>query len=542
MLSRLIRERLVAQQEQRDPDFIALLRRWGGVTIAYRRTMQESPAYRRNPEELAKALEEGIYYAEGLEPKAVVLNQQGHVQALRCQWFVWDEEGQWVETDEEQVLPARSIFVATGARLNVAYEFEHRGTFLRHNSFEYKRFDWVNGDLVPVATTGHVKSAHFGAFTSYQHDNRHVSFLGDTHPIFHGSVVKAIASAQRVYPKICQALASRLTAGKEKEYQQFRANMDDCFQAKVVKMIRHNLRVVEIIVRAPLAAKNGGSGQFYRLQNYEGLAPIVKQTRLQMDGLAFIGVRHTFDKELLSFFVVEQGASSKLVRYLQPGEHVALMGPTGSLNSLPPVTTIMIIGGILSPAFLLSMREKILAGGYRVLYIAYLENPEDVYCQAELEALAEVIVWITRRGKITQHRPQDYSFEGDLVTCLQSYARAANDIRLNTVQYIWIIDSSCILHQIKQAKKSLLQSDWPAEAPISAAVYGPMQCMLKGVCAQCLQWQLDPVTGKRSKAVYACSWQHQPLDKIDIHHLDERLMQNRCQETLTNLWIDYLLT
>ena len=67
-----------------------------------------------------------------------------------------------------------------------------------------------------------------------------------------------------------------------------------------------------------------------------------------------------------------------------------------------------------------------------------------------------------------------------------------------------------------------------------------MQCMLKGVCAQCLQWQIDPKTGLRTKAVYACSWQHQPMEKVDIHNLNERLGQNRAQEILTNLWLDYL--
>ncbi len=34
-----------AQQQNSTVNFIALIRRWGGVTIAYRRTMQESPAY-----------------------------------------------------------------------------------------------------------------------------------------------------------------------------------------------------------------------------------------------------------------------------------------------------------------------------------------------------------------------------------------------------------------------------------------------------------------------------------------------------------------
>ena len=41
------------------PDFISLIRGWGGVTLAYRKRLQDSPAYRLNHEEVAKAFEEG---------------------------------------------------------------------------------------------------------------------------------------------------------------------------------------------------------------------------------------------------------------------------------------------------------------------------------------------------------------------------------------------------------------------------------------------------------------------------------------------------
>jgi len=71
-------------------------------------------------------------------------------------------------------------------------------------------------------------------------------------------------------------------------------------------------------------------------------------------------------------------------------------------------------------------------------------------------------------------------------------------------------------------------------------VGSPMQCMLQGVCAQCLQWQIDPATGKRVRAVFSCAGQDQPLDWIDLDNLDARLAQNRLPEHLTNLWLDYL--
>ena len=38
------------------PDFVPLVRAWGGVTLAYRKRMVDSPAYRLNHEEIIKAL------------------------------------------------------------------------------------------------------------------------------------------------------------------------------------------------------------------------------------------------------------------------------------------------------------------------------------------------------------------------------------------------------------------------------------------------------------------------------------------------------
>ena len=51
---------------------------------------------------------------------------------------------------------------------------------------------------------------------------------------------------------------------------------------------------------------------------------------------------------------------------------------------------------------------------------------------------------------------------------------------------------------------------------------------------------MDPVTGKRTKAVFTCSWQDQPLDMPDYDSLQERLAQNRLAEHLSNLWLEHL--
>ncbi len=75
------RRRAAASGEQ--PNFQPLIDRWGGVTLFYRKGIDSSPAYRQNHEEIAKALEEGIGLAEGMDPLAAIADEHGHLRAMR---------------------------------------------------------------------------------------------------------------------------------------------------------------------------------------------------------------------------------------------------------------------------------------------------------------------------------------------------------------------------------------------------------------------------------------------------------------------------
>jgi len=61
----ILRERNEAAAEGRAPQIARLLDRWGGATVAYRRRLIDAPSYTLNHEEVAKALEEGVRFAEG---------------------------------------------------------------------------------------------------------------------------------------------------------------------------------------------------------------------------------------------------------------------------------------------------------------------------------------------------------------------------------------------------------------------------------------------------------------------------------------------
>jgi hypothetical protein len=72
------------------------------------------------------------------------------------------------------------------------------------------------------------------------------------------------------------------------------------------------------------------------------------------------------------------------------------------------------------------------------------------------------------------------------------------------------------------------------------SINSPMQCMMKEVCAQCLQKHKDPVTGKET-VVFSCFNQDQDLDRVDFVHLRQRLRANSMQEKLSGVWLDGLL-
>lgn len=463
------------------PNVIDLVRSWGGVTIVYRRSMQESPAYRLNHEELAKALEEGIFYIEHQSPKKVLLDEWGNVNGL---------------VTDKTILPAKTILVATGAQPNIAYEYEHRGTFARDNK-EYHTYDF-DGQLVEAAA--HCKSNHFGAFTSYAKADKRVSFLGDTHPLFHGSVVKAIASAKRIYPEILASMKAKTVD----HYGQFSEQMAGQFYSTVCSVNPLNSHVIELTVKSPLLAQNLQPGQFCRVQNFAG------HSKWMMEPVsAFARVLDT-TQGIIMLWVPQTTISGRLVKKLNVGDPIALMGPTGAKTAIPEDKKILVIGDQLGILTTLALGPHWGAAGNWVRLIACLSADTE-----QLDGLSDCdqVNWICGddEDKIKQ-------LEG-----------------LETFDEVQVVGNKPLVCMVQRLRK---QGILNPNARYVASVHGPMQCMLKGVCAQCLQWQVDPQTGQRTKAVYACSWQSQPMDLIDLDHLMERRKQNQTQEEWLALWYE----
>ena len=541
----ILSERARAKHVNEIPNFLPLIQRWGGVTIVYRRSMQESPAYTRNHEELTSAMEEGIYYADCLDPKEARRDKHGHVESMVFSRQARDPDGRWRPTTECVTLPARAMLIATGSRPNVIYEFEHKGHFTKAAG-HYQTHREVDGRLEAIPVAAHVKIPEFGPFTSYQLDQKRVSFVGDTHPVFHGSVVGAVASGLRTYPKIVEHFGRRTQElGDDNEYTGFRRHMQDLLEARVVGIKHLASKVIEITVHAPLAARHWHAGQFFRLQTLPIRVPSLRGPSLRTEALALSGSKVDRERGTVVLIVHERGASGRMIRALKPGDPIALMGPTGVRIRIGENETVMIVTDGFGHAHIRSTGVALRARGCRVLHIAMFERASDVYLREDLEAAADVTIWITREGRpITVRRSEDRSATGDAVDIVRRYAAGEMGetmVTLDSVQQLMILGSIHTVRAFKHARDNDLASFFKNRPMTLASTNTPIQCGLKGVCSQCLHWQIDPVTGERTKAVFGCSWQDQPLDMVDLDNLEERLGQNRLQEHLTNLWLDLLL-
>ena len=185
--------------------------------------------------------------------------------------------------------------------------------------------------------------------------------------------------------------------------------------------------IVEVVVHAPAQARAFRPGQFYRLQNYEMLAPRIAEagaasTVLAMEGLAMTGAWTDPEQGLVSVIVLEMGGSSDVCALLKPGEPVVLMGPTGTPTEIHAGATVALVGGGLGNAVLFSIGAALRAAGSRVIYFAGYKQMRDRYKVAEIERAADVIVWCCDEAPgFVPTRPQDRSFVGNIVQAMAAY-------------------------------------------------------------------------------------------------------------------------
>ena len=530
-------ERARARAAGELPNFIDMIREWGGVTLAYRKRLQDAPAYRLNHEEVALALQEGISVTENMTPVAAVPDEFGHVKAM----LFTRADGSSVE------LPARTVLVAAGTVPNITYEKEHPGSFsLDGKQKFFKGFKVVNNKLEPDPN---------GFFTSHDTNGKFVTYYGDNHPRYNGNVVKAMASAKHGYPHVVALFADEIAAlspadqpKREDAWQAMIGRLDDQLLARVERVVRLTPTIIEVIVRAPAAARHFHPGQFYRLQNFERLSPHIRLddhvASMLMEGIALTGAWVDREQGLLSLITLEMGVSSRLCGYLKPGEPVVVMGPTGTPTEIPEGSAVLLAGGGLGNAVLFSIARALKAQGNQVIYFAGYKNTADLFKREDIEAATDQVIWASDSGpEIAPHRPQDAHFRGNIIQAMVAYAEGrlgAPVVPLKDVTRIIAIGSDGMMNAVRVARHGVLQPYLNPKHVGIGSINSPMQCMMKEVCAQCLQRHVDPETG-REEFVFSCYNQDQELDRVDFVNLRARLRQNSVQEKISNLWFEHLL-
>ena len=535
-------EQFAAADDNRPAEIRELIQGWGGVTIAYRKRMVDSPSYTLNHEEVGKAFEEGIRLAEGLTPVAIEVDGNGHAEAItlaKQQYTGEEREGHWIDTGTIERLPARAVLIAAGTQPNTVLAREDP-TNIKLDGRYFQAFDEAGSAVSPERTR---KPDQVEVLCSLRPDGRAISFFGDLHPSFAGNVVGALASSKKGYPVVSRMLEGVDPANKADDTA-FLAALHDELRATVHAVNRLGPTIVEVVVRAPRAVARFQPGQFYRLQNFEALAAKIDGTTLAMEGIALTGAWVDQDKGLMGLIVLEMGGSSDLCVILKPGEPVVMMGPTGEPTDTPAGETVLLAGGGLGNAVLFSIGRALRAAGSKVLYFAAYKTPEDRFKVEEIEAASDILIWCCDIGPgFTSDRPQDKVFVGNVVEAMVAYG--AGDlgdapIALKDVDRIVTIGSDRMMNAVAQARHTVLAQYLKSDHTAIASINSPMQCMMKEICAQCLQPHLDPETGERT-VVFSCFNQDQNLDHVDFSALRQRLRQNSVQEKLTAQWIDKCL-
>lgn len=393
-------------------------------------------------------------------------------------------------------------------------------------------------------------------FTSYYKDGKYVTFYGDNHPHYAGSVVKAMASAKHGYKKIAELFKQEITEAeheartntpseeKSDELRSFFTMLNDNFRAEVVDVQPLTETIVEVIVRAPFAARKFQPGEFYRLQNYEADAVTVRGMKLSMEGLAMTGAWTDPERGLLSMIVLEVGASSRLMRFLKRGQRVVVMGPTGTPTHIPYNENVLLAGGGLGNAVLFSISKALKANGCKVIYFAGYKRGEDLYKREEIEDATDKVIWSTDSGAIIEpRRAQDVHFRGNIIEAILHYQKGdagEKIIPLESVRRIIAIGSDGMMRAVKDARHTVLKPFLREHIAIGS-INSPMQCMMKEICAQCLQKHVNPITGEEATPVFSCFNQDQELDRVDFGNLRSRLRVNSVLEKLGNSWLTYLI-
>lgn len=469
------------------------------VKILYRKKMQHSPAYRLNHQELEKALEEKIEFVEEVNPIGAEIDEFGAIKNLQTSCGIF---------------PCRALLVAAGTTPNLSPKLEDNLDF----EIDGKYFAEISENHKHYAITHSARPKEFSVITKIDDETKKaVSFFGDLHPNFEGNVVKAMASAKLGHCQITEILQHQAPIKNEttRDYKKD-------FLVTIEKIEKLSSHVVEVFIKAPLIANQSKIGQIFRLQNYHVLAKKIDGEILAMEGVPLTALNIDYENGIISAIALEVGASTKLIENFKPGEPCIFMGPSGKPTEIGKNETVILIGGGRGNQPLTAIAQAFKNNGCKVIFFAGYRKNSYIVRREEMQKFSDELI-----VSIEDEAPQNQDFQGSVIDSIKNYF-SKNKVKIDR---ILTVGNNQMMHEVAHLRHENKIEDF-ANAKISiTSLNAPMQCMMKGVCSQCLQKKMN----ERGEVeyFYSCANQDVDSDKLDFAHLHNRCAQNSLAEKIT---------
>ena len=490
-------EKQIATQFLRDADLFAKQQLAVEASIVYRQEINKSPAYKLNHLEVQQAINQGINIIEKQEITQIITDQFGAVCAVML--------------SSGQTITCKALIFATGTSANISPAVVDNLP-LPHNNHHFISAD-LPAEMKQVFANqpnfiNQINDKNYQAHKNYQA----ISFFGDLHPQFAGSVVKAMASAKQGYRQIDWLLQRQLAKPAKRSHQ-------DDFLTKIHNIKRLSKSVVQIDIYAPLLVQNTKPGHIFRLQNYRAFAKQADQQSLLMEGVAVTAIGINKKSKIITGMVLETGGSTSLIANFQPNDPCVFMGPSGEPTNIVKNQKVLLIGGGRGNQPLTALSGLFQKNGCQVWFFAGYESEADIANFAKMQKSCHQLFIATKQ-------PSKF-FCGSSLDLVENYFSKNADQKID---YIFTIGNNQMMDGVAKLRKNISSLKQAEMAVVS--LNSPMQCMLKGVCGQCLQ---KKQTTNGVEYFFACASQDQNLDTFDFNQLHQRCKQNSVLEKLSNI-------
>lgn len=316
---------------ENDAARLKIIQDLGGVSICYRKNIQDSPAYRLNHEEIEHAMANGVKFIDNVLPTKIDVDQYGSVSALYL--------------SNTQKILSKTILIAIGTSAN---------------------------NFVDIDGTENIQCDIF------KNTSHTISYFGDCNQKYSGSVVKAIASVKYGYKKISESIQQ-----KSPKLDGTPVFDPSCHLYRIQHLSND---ITEITIHSKICFNNIKPGQFFRLQNEQ------KDFYRTIEPIAATVIVVDYTKQLLTFIIQDVGKSTHLVSLFNKKEKITLMGPIGTPVEIVSNKNILLIGSGIGNALLIPLGKSLRTNGCNISFISHYITHEELIYKSIIEELSDNLI------------------------------------------------------------------------------------------------------------------------------------------------------